>query len=89
MPLYNVTEALVRIVFNDAFLTKKDGLVCNCQKCQDDILAFALNHMKTRYVSSDEGNAYVKAQYLNQQLQSDITRELALGAELVGKNPKH
>jgi competence protein ComFB len=86
--LYNVIEALVRMTFDESFIHKQ-VLKCECQQCCDDILAYALNHLPSRYVTTDQGNAYVKVQYLNPQLQSDILRELALGAEIVGKNPRH
>ncbi len=88
MALYNVTEALVRTLFEDAYL-KKGRLVCDCSQCVDDILAIALNRLPSRYVATDLGNVYVKAQYFEPQLQSDVLRELALAANIVGRNPRH
>jgi competence protein ComFB len=88
MAVYNVTEALVKVVFNESFV-QRDVLPCKCERCKDDILAYAMNRLPSRYVSTDEGNAYVKAQYLNPQLQSDILRELAIAVDVVGKKPRH
>jgi competence protein ComFB len=88
MALYNVTEALVRTVFEDAYL-RKGRLVCDCPQCVDDILAIALNRLPSRYVATDVGNVYVKAQYFDPQLQSDVLRELAVAANIVGQNPRH
>lgn len=87
MALYNVTETLVRVMFNDDYMQRR--LVCRCEQCQNDILALTLNRLPSRYVSTDQGQAYVKAQFLNSQLQSDIIKELTISAGLVGKSPRH
>lgn len=86
--VYNVTETLVKDLFANAFLQNR-SLKCNCTQCQDDILAMALNQLPTRYVATDKGEAYVKAQYFNPQLQSDVLRELEFAAENVGLRPRH
>lgn len=88
MSLYNVSEALVRTVLGEAY-SQKGRLKCGCNQCMDDIMAIALNHLPSRYVSTDEGNVYVKAQYFNTQLQSDVLRELAMAAQLVADKPRH
>lgn len=88
MTLVNVTESLMRRVLEDAYL-KRGRLKCECSQCIDDIMAIALNHSPSRYVSTDEGNVYVKAQYFEPQLQSDVVRELAIAAQRVGENPRH
>ncbi len=86
--VYNVTETMVRELFANAFLNNR-SLACNCAQCHDDILAMALNHLPTRYVATDKGQAYAKAQYFDPQLQSDVLRELELAAEHVGLHPRH
>ncbi|GMA50579.1 hypothetical protein GCM10025857_19360 [Alicyclobacillus contaminans] len=86
--LYNVTEVLVRAMLEDAYI-HKGRLACECDQCVGDILAIALNHLPTRYVSTDQGTMYVKAQYFNPQLQSDILRELAAAARIVAERPRH
>jgi competence protein ComFB len=88
MSLQNVTETLVRFLFDDAF-RNTGKLACTCEQCRDDILAFALNRLPPRYVSSDLGHAYVKTQYMSSQLQSDIVSELARAAEIVRDRPRH
>ncbi|OFW82464.1 MAG: hypothetical protein A2201_06090 [Alicyclobacillus sp. RIFOXYA1_FULL_53_8] len=86
--VFNVTETMVKDLFTQGFLEHRK-LVCNCARCQDDILAMALNHLPARYVSSDKGEVFVKAQSFNPQLQSDVLRELELAAEKVGQRPRH
>lgn len=88
MALYNVTEALVKTIMEDAYLHKQ-RLACECEQCVDDIQAIALNRLPSRYVSTAEGNIYVKAEYFDPQLQSDVLRELAMAAGVVGAKPRH
>lgn len=88
MSVVNVTELLVETALKDAYLGK-GRLACECQRCIEDVMAIALNHLSVRYVSTDEGIAYVKAQYFDQQLQSDVLRELAFAAATVSKSPRH
>lgn len=88
MGLYNVTEALVKEAFSSAY-RGPGRLQCACERCMEDILAIALNNLTTHYVSTDQGYAYVKAQFFDQQMQSDVLRELAFAARTVGERPRH
>lgn len=88
MGLVNVTEVLVQSIFTDEFL-RGYTMPCGCSQCKDDILAIALNRLPSRYVSTDRGETYVKAQFFNQQLHSDVVRELTLAAEMVASRPNH
>jgi competence protein ComFB len=88
MPVQNVTETIVRHVLSDNFL-EPGRLPCNCQRCQDDIVALTLNALPTRYASSDAGQVYFKTQILNTQLQSDILRELLVAIAVVQEHPRH
>lgn len=88
MAVVNVTEVLVQSALRDAYIGK-GRLACECERCTEDVMALALNHLPVRYVSTDEGVAYVKAQYFDPQLQSDILRELAFASQKVGESPRH
>ncbi len=85
--VFNVTETLVRMVFDEEFLAKK--IACSCEQCSKDILALTLNQLPSRYVSTDLGQVYVKSQYFDPQLRSDILRELTVAAHTVGLSPHH
>lgn len=85
--VFNATETLVRIMFQDEYIQQR--LTCNCSACRDDILALTLSRLPSRYVSTDQGEAYVKAQFLNSQLQSDILKELAISMDIVAVRPRH
>ena len=88
MPVFNVNETLVRQLLEDDFV-KTGRLVCACQRCQDDIVALALNGLPTRYAVSAAGEAYYKSDFLSSQLQSDVLRELTLAVATVGDYPHH
>lgn len=87
MTVLNATEILVRDIFKEEY--PKTRLVCDCDKCKEDILAMTLNRVPPRYVATEKGELYVKAQFMGQQLRSDILRELTISAEVVGKNSRH
>ncbi|MCL6517234.1 late competence development ComFB family protein [Alicyclobacillus sp.] len=88
MSVYNVTETMVRSLLEDAYL--KRGLVrCGCSRCIDDILAIALNHLPSHYVSTEHGITFIKAKYFEPQLQSDVLRELAIAVDTVARRPRH
>lgn len=88
MALVNVTQMLVQKIFVDDYLTNQ-RLACDCGQCRDDIMALVLNRMPSRYVSTDRGEAYVKAQFFDPQLTSDIVRELTIAALTVADRPNH
>ena len=87
MNLVNVTEILVHMVFDNEFIDRK--LACSCEQCVNDVLALTLNNLPPRYVSTDKGEAYVKVQYFNPQIRSDILRELTLASSQVSNKPHH
>lgn len=64
-------------------------LKCNCEKCTTDIIVLTLNHLKPKYTSTQAGQAYIKALYMNTQLQSDILQELTRSLQVVESNPQH
>ena len=63
---------------------------CPCNRCRNDIIAYALNKLPTKYVVSHEGELYSKVDtVVHVQLETDIFRLLAQGAKLIGEHPRH
>ncbi|WAH37299.1 late competence development ComFB family protein [Alicyclobacillus dauci] len=87
MAVYNVTEQMAKEALHDSVF--RSIMACTCQLCQDDALAIALNRLPVRYVATQQGEAYVKANYMQPQLQSDVLRELTRAAQVVSANPRH
>ncbi|MFY0544519.1 late competence development ComFB family protein [Brevibacillus sp. H7] len=87
MNFVNSMEPIVQDLFGE--YVKKSPLACSCPRCQMDVLVIALNRLPSRYVSSLQGEVYMKTQLLNSQLRSDVMRELAYAAQIVADNPHH
>ena len=63
--LDNVTEELVREVLNEY---KKKDPICECSRCEDDIVAMVLNELPPRYFLSGDGPGDRVAFLLNHKL---------------------
>ena len=82
----NVMEFLVEETFN----TIAHPLdCCQCERCRNDIIAYALNQLPPKYVVSAEGEVYSKLYMLKSQNATDIIRCLTAGTNLVRENPRH
>lgn len=84
----NAMEPIVIHMFEDQYL-KGRTLVCDCEKCQLDILLLTLNQLPPRYTSSQAGEAYIKALYMNPQMQSDILTALTQAVRVIEARPSH
>lgn len=83
----NYMESLV-----DRFLPsliEENKHILDCQKCQDDVKAIALNNLKPVYVVTDKGNLYAKANGFNPQFQVDVQQEIIKALDKVTKYPQH
>lgn len=87
MSVFNYTEQLARQMFMSNAVNSL--LKCHCEQCCDDVLAMALSNLPARYASTETGRAFVKANYLQIQLQSDVLRELTTAAMVVSNHPHH
>ncbi|WP_187118392.1 late competence development ComFB family protein [Massilibacterium senegalense] len=63
------------------------GLKFPCEKCKNDVLAFALNRLEPKYVSNVRGHAFVKAQMMTDQYKTDIICALTNAVQVVNNNP--
>lgn len=70
-------------------LIKESSHVRECEKCQNDIKAMALNHLKPQYIMSDRGLIFTKMKELDHQFQSDIVQELVRAIQIVESHPRH
>ena len=87
LPVLNAMEPIVMNLFDD--YVKTHALKCSCSKCRLDILVLTLNQLAPKYTSSQTGEAYVKALFMNAQLQSDVLRELTEVVKIIERNPHH
>ncbi len=84
--LINTNEELVRTRIEELL---KDYNCCKCEKCVNDMIAVALNHMKPSYVNTAEGVLIKRAANMNTQRSADVDIEIIKAIELVSSNPQH
>lgn len=82
----NVTELAVEQKLEELW---RDYDCCKCEQCHDDIMAYALNHIKTKYVSSTEGTLYSKAAILIKDYEVEIITAVTKAILQVQSNPRH
>ena len=62
---------------------------CKCEKCRQDIIAYALNRLPAKYVVTDLGGVYTKLHQFKTQTRADITIQLVEAAKVVKAKPRH
>jgi len=85
--VFNVMEEIAKHSLQDIFVAGYSG--CQCEICQNDILAIALNRLPPQYSSRQAGEAYIKARLFADQWKVDIIRELTKAAEIVSASKRH
>ncbi|WP_449537813.1 late competence development ComFB family protein [Ferdinandcohnia sp. Marseille-Q9671] len=86
MKVFNAMEPLVA----EALLKNWSdiNMPCKCAQCKNDVFAITLNSMNPRYVSKDNGMAYVKAQYFDKQMMANIYVKIGEAVKKVAENPQ-
>lgn len=87
MELKNYMETIV-LNYLDGVLAKYPNC-CSCEKCRQDIVMLALNHLPPKYVSSDKGNVYAKLSLMEVENEVIVIEEIAKAIEIVSKSPRH
>ena len=57
-------------------------------KTRMDVLAYALNRLPPRYVVTEKGSLYTRAEELRQQFKTDIVVELSKAIKHVSTHPR-
>lgn len=85
--VHNVMEDLI----NAEIEKNMDSLgICSCPKCRKDLLTLTLNHVKPKYVSTETGNAAIKAaQMASINDQIHLLTEITYCAQKIKDNPHH
>ena len=86
MGYQNVMEEYVQQTLNEVW----DSLdCCKCSQCKTDVTSLALNQLKPRYVSTEQGKAFVKVNTMSSQFEIDILTAIYEAAKIVKENPRH
>ena len=62
---------------------------CTCDICRTDIMCFALNRLKPKYVATSQGELLSRIDSLSSTFDIAIMTEITSGAEIVRQNPRH
>ncbi|MDN6195878.1 MAG: late competence development ComFB family protein [Atopostipes suicloacalis] len=87
MELHNLMEDKVIELTHD-IMNKNNGF-CHCEQCRMDVVALTLNRVEPKYVVSNTGKLYGKANLLTRQSDADIVKEITKSMVIVGEKPRH
>ena len=86
MAVVNIMEQIVSERL-DTLLNDSD--CCKCSECKQDMLAFALNLVKPKYVNSTKGELFGRIDSTKLQNSVDIDIAVAKAIAKVSSSPKH
>ncbi len=86
--LINKMEEAVKQMAEQMMAGPEKG-VCQCQRCQLDILALALNSLPPKYVVTNIGNAVTNVDLSSSQWGANITMAVCKAIETVQGRPRH
>jgi len=62
---------------------------CKCERCRQDMVAYALNKLPPKYVTTHLGIVYTQLNQMKAQARTDIEVELLAAAKVVKAHPRH
>ncbi len=66
------------------------GTFCGCEQCEDDVMAFALNHLRPRYAGGTrEGVAVTSVDLQRDQTRAELMVAVLDAMRRVSNNPRH
>ena len=77
------------VVFYQMKHVLQDIKMCQCDKCQMDIAAIALNELPPKYVVTEKGVLFSKIDALQSQFEIGVTSAIIRAALIVKKSPWH
>ena len=86
---YYYINILEEIVKNEALEIMRKMNMCMCDKCINDVIAFALNSLPPRYVVSQKTSLYVKIAAYEKQYSADILAAVTKACIQVKNIPRH
>ena len=87
MPIKNTMEEFVRQSMDEVFRMYPES--CACEKCREDIMALALNHLPPKYVSTHRGDIFARISTMDPVDKAFIIQEIAKAIQIVNQSPRH
>lgn len=85
--LKNYSEILVEDAIKK--LWNEMDTICKCQRCYYDTMALSLNQLPAKYVVTQTGEVYAKANHFMNQAQVDVMSEVMKASLKVNENYSH
>lgn len=85
----NLVEEEVRTLYQE--LRATEPAFCSCERCRDDVLSLALNHLQPRYVSGSfpAWEAITRVELSREQRRAQLAVIVLEAMRRVGQNPNH
>jgi competence protein ComFB len=88
LELHNLMEELVRQRMDEVIAVDSSSF-CPCMQCRLDAMAIALNSLPPRYVVTERGEIYSKAEALEIQRFVDVVAAVTKALRMVREKPRH
>lgn len=87
MAVKNVMEIVVKDVLKTNL--QQFQLTCTCERCLDDVLAYALNHLPPRYIVNPDHQPYIRAVHeVNRDEAINVLRVVTQAATIISEQPR-
>ncbi|MEG6615600.1 late competence development ComFB family protein [Peptococcaceae bacterium 1198_IL3148] len=63
--------------------------LCDCERCRQDIMAIALNHLPPHYVVTDTGKVITQISFDHFGGKAQVISQIVNAVEIVMNNPRH
>lgn len=87
MAIKNVMEIIVKDVLKNNL--KHLRMSCTCERCQDDVMAYALNHLPPKYIVNPNRQPYIRAVHeVNQDEALNVLKVVTQAATVISAKPR-
>lgn len=85
--LNNFSELIVKRTLKEYLL--KANIPCKCERCQADIMAFALNRLPPKYFVSLKGEVLTRFESQMVPDKARVLTEVVAAAQVIAASPSH
>ena len=87
-------KLILRNIMEDVVIKHVDEFapmlgICTCEQCMLDIVAYSLNRLPAKYISTTEGELLAKIDFLDGQFNAKVTSVIVNAADIIKKSPRH
>lgn len=83
----NIMEDIVKKYLDEMLSMRFD--ICTCQTCREDIIAYALSRLPTKYVGADAEEIHIIIENLRVEQSAAVLKELVSAIKTIGEKPRH